>query len=268
MLRTEWLTPHMIRVVLGGEGLAGFDAGEFTDHYVKLIFPPPGAPYGHPVDPEAVEAEHPRELWPVTRTYTVRSWDEENGELAVDVVHHGDTGIAPLWAAATGPGDRISMFGPGGGYAPAADADWHLLAGDESSLPAIAAAVEGLPADAHAVVLVEVAGAEEEQPLATPEGVTLTWIHRDTAQGATGDALVAAVREATERDGDVHAFVHGEADMVRELRRLLRVERGVPRERLSASGYWRRGRTDEGWRAEKKEWNAAVEADEGNAATE
>ena len=183
MLRTEWLTPHMIRVVLGGEGLAGFDAGEFTDHYVKLIFPPPGAPYGHPVDPEAVEAEHPRELWPVTRTYTVRSWDEENGELTVDVVHHGDTGIAPLWAAATGPGDRISMFGPGGGYAPAADADWHLLAGDESALPAIAAAVEGLPADARAVVLVEVAGAEEEQPLVTPEGVTLTWIHRDTAAG-------------------------------------------------------------------------------------
>ena len=76
VLRTEWLTPHMVRVVLGGDGLAGFAAGEFADHYVKLIFPPPGAPYGLPVDPEAVEAEHPRELWPVTRTYTVRSWDE------------------------------------------------------------------------------------------------------------------------------------------------------------------------------------------------
>ena len=67
----------------------------------------------------------------------------------------------------------------------------------------------------------------------------------------------------------MHAFVHGEADMVRAVRRHLRLERGVPRERLSASGYWRRGRTDEGWRAEKKEWNAAVEADEmGQAAAE
>ena len=36
----------------------------------------------------------------------------------------------------------------------------------------------------------------------------------------------------------------------------------MPREQLSASGYWRMGRTDEGWRAEKAEWNAAVEADE------
>ena len=36
----------------------------------------------------------------------------------------------------------------------------------------------------------------------------------------------------------------------------------MPREHLSASGYWRLGRTDEGWRAEKAAWNAAVESEE------
>ena len=61
----------------------------------------------------------------------------------------------------------------------------------------------------------------------------------------------------------MHAFVHGEAGFVRELRRFLRAEHAVPREQLSASGYWRLGRTDEGWRAEKAAWNAAVEADDG-----
>ena len=266
VLHTTWLTPAMIRLGLGGEGLAGFDAGEFTDHYVKLIFPPPGAPYGLPVDPAAVEDEHPRELWPVTRAYTVRAWDSAAGVLTVDLVRHGDDGIAPAWAAAARPGDRISLFGPGGAYAPAHDADWHLLVGDESALPAIAATVEALPAAASAVVIVEVAGPEEEQPVVTPADVELTWIHRGAATGAPGghrnDPLLAAVRAATERGGDVDAFVHGEADMVRAVRRHLRVERGVPRGRLSASGYWRRGRTDEGWRQEKKEWNAAVEADE------
>jgi NADPH-dependent ferric siderophore reductase len=266
VLHTTWLTPAMIRLGLGGEGLAGFDAGEFTDHYVKLIFPPPGAPYGLPVDPAAVEDEHPRELWPVTRAYTVRAWDSAAGVLTVDLVRHGDDGIAPAWAAAARPGDRISLFGPGGAYAPAHDADWHLLVGDESALPAIAATVEALPAAASAVVIVEVAGPEEEQPVVTPADVELTWIHRGAATGAPGghrnDPLLAAVRAATERGGDVDAFVHGEADMVRAVRRHLRVERGVPRGRLSASGYWRRGRTDEGWRQEKKDWNAAVEADE------
>ena len=80
--------------------------------------------------------------------------------------------------------------------------------------------------------------------------------------GLPGQALVAAVRGAELPAGSLHAFVHGEAGFVRELRRFLRGERSVPREQLSASGYWRLGRTDEGWRAEKGEWNAAVEADE------
>ena len=260
MVRTERVTPAMVRVVLGGEGLAGFGAGEFTDHYVKLIFPPAGAPYGLPVDPAAVEAEHPRELWPVTRAYTVRSWDADAGELTVDVVHHGDEGIAPAWATTARPGDRISLFGPGGAYAPAADADWHLLVGDQSALPAISATAEALPAGTSAVVVVQVPGPADEQPLVTPADVTLTWVHGDAD---AGEAVLAAVRAATGRGGDVHAFVHGEADLVRVVRRHLRVECGVPRERLSASGYWRRGRTDEGWRAEKKQWIAAVEADEG-----
>ena len=259
-MRTERLTPSMIRVVLGGAGLTGFGAGEFTDHYVKLIFPPAGAPYGLPVDPEVVETEYPRELWPVTRAYTVRSWDPHSGELTVDVVHHGDEGIAPAWAAAARPGDRISMFGPGGAYAPATDAGWHLLVGDQSALPAISAAAEALPAGISAVVVVQVPGPADEQPLETPADLSLTWVHGDAD---SGEAVLAAVRAATGRGGDVHAFVHGEADMVRLVRRHLRVECGVPRERLSASGYWRRGRTDEGWRAEKKLWNAAVEADEG-----
>lgn len=41
----EWLTPHMIRVVLGGPGLAGFTAGSHTDEYIKMLFPVEGAAF-------------------------------------------------------------------------------------------------------------------------------------------------------------------------------------------------------------------------------
>ncbi len=60
----------------------------------------------------------------------------------------------------------------------------------------------------------------------------------------------------------MHAFVHGEAAAVKELRQYLRVERGLGLDRLSISGYWRLGVDDEGWRASKREWNAAIEQDE------
>jgi NADPH-dependent ferric siderophore reductase len=261
VVRTSWLTPHMVRVVLGGTGLAGLPVGEFADHYVKLLFPPPDAPYGVPYDVEQVRAELPPEQWPVTRTYTVRAWDPAAAELTIDFVHHGDEGVAGPWAAAARAGDRIQFTGPGGAYTPRPDADWHLLAGDESALPAIAATLDGLPQDARALVFVEVAGPEEEQAdLVAGPGVGLRWLHRGGA--GPGAALVPAVRATALPPGSGHVFVHGEAHAVRELRRHLRAERGLDPAWTSISGYWRRGDTEDGWQSTKREWNAAIEAEE------
>ncbi|KIR60620.1 MULTISPECIES: siderophore-interacting protein [Micromonospora] len=262
VLRTWRPTPHVIRLVLGGEELTGLPVGEHTDHYVKLVFPPDGVTYPEPVDLAAIR-RLPAEQWPRLRAYTVRSFDAAAGELTIDVVHHGDEGVAGPWAARLRPGDPVRFVGPGGAYAPSPDADWHLLVGDESALPAIAAALERLPAGAPARVFLEVADAAEEQPLPSKGDVELTWLHR--ADRPVGEALVAAVRALDFPPGTVHAFVHGEATFVRELRRLLRVERGVPREWLSISGYWRRGMDDEGWRSTKPDWNRQVEADEATA---
>lgn len=252
-------TPHVIRLVLGGDELAGLPVGEFADQYVKILFPVPGAVYPEPIDLATIRRDLPSTQWPRLRAYTVRAFDAQAGELTVDVVYHGDEGLAGPWAAALRPGDLVRFVGPGGAYSPSPDADWHLLVGDESALPAIAVALERLPAGAPATVLVETSNPAEEQPLPSPGQVRLTWLHRDDRP--VGAALVAAVR-ALDFPPGVHAFVHGEATFVRELRRLLRVERGVPRERLSISGYWRRGVNDEGWRASKADWNRQIEAEE------
>ncbi|GAA5065409.1 NADPH-dependent ferric siderophore reductase [Thermocatellispora tengchongensis] len=259
----RWLTPHMIRVVLGGEGLADFEAGAYTDHYVKLLFAPPGVSYPEPFDIEAIRRDLPREQWPVTRTYTVRRWDPAARELTIDFVHHGDRGVAGPWAASAKPGDVLRLFGPGGAYAPDPAADWHLMAGDESALPAIAAALERLPSGAPAHVFVEVAGPQEEQPLDSPGDVKLVWLHRGEAE--VGERLVQAVRALEFPAGAVHAFVHGEAGFVKDLRRLLRVEHGLPMSQLSISGYWRRGTDEDGWQSGKREWNRQVEEEEAAA---
>lgn len=258
VVRTERLTPHMRRVVLGGPGLAGFAADTCTDHYVKLLFGPAGVTYPEPFDLERIREEFPREQWPVTRTYTVRGWDPERGELALDFVIHGDEGLAGPWAARVQPGETVRFLGPGGAYTPDPAADWHLLAGDESALPAIARALETLPAGARAHAFVEVSGPEEEQKIDT--GVPVVWLHR--GDRPVGEALLEAVRGLDFPQGRVQAFVHGEAGFVKELRRLLRVEHQIPREDLSVSGYWRLGHNEDGWQASKREWNARVEAEQ------
>ena len=250
----------MTRVVLGGDGLAQFATRGQTDHYVKLLFPAPGVTYPEPLDVRRIREEFPREQWPTSRTYTVRDWDAETSELSLDFVIHGDEGLAGPWAANAKPGDAIHFSGPGGGYAPDPEADWHLLAGDESALPAIAAAVEVLPTSAVAHVFVEVEDAAEEQKLDAPEGAVVTWVHREGAP--VGEKLVAAVTALEFPEGTPHVFVHGEAGFVKELRRLLRVEKALPLDRLSISGYWRLGHNEDGWQSSKREWNQQVEAEQ------
>ena len=59
----------------------------------------------------------------------------------------------------------------------------------------------------------------------------------------------------------MHAFVHGEADEIREIRRHLLADRGLARGDMSCSPYWRRTMTDEAWRQVKGDYVAAMEAD-------
>jgi NADPH-dependent ferric siderophore reductase len=262
--RTEVLAPAMVRVIFTGEDLRAMPALEFTDHYVKILFPPAGADYAWPFDPDELRASRPADEWPVTRTYTIRSYDPLSGEMAVDFVIHGDEGVAGPWAANAQPGDRIGFFGPGGGYAPEPTAAHHVYVGDEAAIPAIATALERLPAGARASALLEVQGPGDHQPMPVTDRTTLTWVDRGSRP--YGEALVEAVRAAGLPDGKLDVFVHGNAEMVRQLRRWLFVDLRVDRSAVSISGYWRTGQTEDRWQATKREFNQEMEADEARAA--
>lgn len=258
VVRREQLTPSLVRVVLGGAGLAGFRATTDTDAYVNLAFAPPGAAYGPVFDPTEVKETLARDWWPARRRYTVRRWDGAAGELTLDFVVHGDRGAAGPWALHAEVGDVLVLEGPSSGYRPDPSADWHLMIGDESALPAIAASLEVLEPGATAVVRLVCDGPDHELPLPSPADVDLAWVHR-TADDPT--PLPAAVEALDLPRGRVHAFVHGEADEVRAIRRHLLAERGMERKDMSCSPYWRRTMTDEAWREVKRDFVAAMDAD-------
>lgn len=264
---TSWLTPSLVRVVLGDGDLHGFampgGAEPDTDAYVNVAIPPSGAPYAEPsgvFDPAQVKAEHPADVQPARRRYTVRSWDAQAQELTLDFVVHGDDGVAGPWAKRAEPGDVLVFQGPGSGYRPDPQADWHLLVGDESALPAIAASLEAVPAGALAVVRLVCDGPDHEIPLSTPGALDLKWLHRTGGDGDV-DLLADAVRTLAFPRGRVHAFVHGEADEIRAIRRHLLADRGLSRGDMSCSPYWRRTMADEAWRQVKGDFVAAMDAD-------
>ena len=249
VLRTERISPHMVRVVAGGDGFDGFADNGFTDHYVKLVMPRPGVEYPEPFTPEAVQEALPREQWPVFRTYTVRRHDPVARELWIDFVHHGDHGFAGPWAASARPGDPLRFRGPGGAYSPDPGAPWHLLAGDESALPAIANALEAMPVGASVVALVEVDGPEDELDLSCAGDLDLRWLHRDAGDPGF-DAAVAGLAFSP---GAPCVFAHGELAQIRSLKAHLAGDRGLDPAAMSISGYWRRGKDEDGFQAEKRE---------------
>jgi NADPH-dependent ferric siderophore reductase len=257
---TARLTPSMVRVVLAGGDLDGFEMPADTDTYVNLAIPPADAPYDAVFDPKQVRDEHPAEVQPARRRYTVRSWDAAAKQLTLDFVVHGTDGVAGPWADNVAEGDVLVFEGPGSGYRPDPDADWHLLVGDESALPAIAASLEVVPEGALVVVRLLCDGPDHEIELPSAGTVDLQWLHRAGDENDV-DLLVESVRTLAFPRGRVHAFVHGEADEIRAIRRHLLAERGLDRADMSCSPYWRRTMADEAWRRVKRDFVAAMDAD-------
>jgi NADPH-dependent ferric siderophore reductase len=263
VVRREELTSHMFRVVLGGSGFGTFTPSKFTDSYVKLVFVGDDVDMASLPQPLTLDsfADLPPAEQPVVRTLTVRRADPAAREIAIDVVVHGEHGAAGLWAATAEPGQPVYLMGPSGAYAPDPAADWHLLAGDETALPAISVALEALPANAIGQALIEIAGPEDEIPLTAPQGVRIDWIYRGGRADLIGEdragdfaPLIEAVKSAPWLPGQVHAFVHGEAQAVmHNLRPYIRKDREVDAKWASISGYWRRGRTEETFRQWKRE---------------
>lgn len=263
VVRREELTSHMFRVVLGGSGFGTFTPSKFTDSYVKLVFVGDDVDMASLPQPLTLDsfADLPPAEQPVVRTLTVRRADPAAREIAIDVVVHGEHGAAGLWAATAEPGQPVYLMGPSGAYAPDPAADWHLLAGDETALPAISVALEALPANAIGQAFIEIAGPEDEIPLTAPQGVRIDWIYRGGRADLIGEdragdfaPLIEAVKSAPWLPGQVHAFVHGEAQAVmHNLRPYIRKDREVDAKWASISGYWRRGRTEETFRQWKRE---------------
>lgn len=263
VVRTEQLSEHMVRVVLGGSGYDTFRPSEFTDSYVKVVFVRHGIDVAALPQPLTLDSFDglPDEDRPVIRTLTVRRADPVAREISIDVSVHGDHGVVGPWATGAQPGQAVYLMGPNGAYAPDPAADWHLLAGDESALPAISAALEALPADAVGKAFIEVASPDDELALTAPQGVQLNWLHRGgradlVGQDRAGDnaPLVEAVTTTLWLPGQVQVFIHGEAQAVmHNLRPYIRKEREVEAKWTSISGYWRRGRTEETFRQWKKE---------------
>ena len=232
LVASEALTPRLRRLTFSGTDLGRFASAE--DLHVRLYLPPPGVrrpewprpgPDGRTLWPDAP-------LCPEVRYYTIRRAHSDSGEI--DFVLHDDPGPGARFALEARPGAVCGSAGPMGRAAP--PAAWTLLAGDETALPAIARMLEAMPPQASGVVLIEADEAEAGYPLAAPEGVSVRWLDHGPES-----PLCSAIRALDFPEGDdLFVWVGCETGAARSLRKHLRSERGLTRERHLVVGYWER----------------------------
>lgn len=206
VLRRERVSDHLVRVVLGGPGLAGFVSTGVPDEWVGLVVPGQFQ----------------------SRYYTVRSWD--GAELVLDVVVH-DVGLVTEWVQGECLGHTVTLTEAKGSFAMPADAAWLILVGDLTAMPAMARILEEARVPAH--VYAEV---PDELADYLPAAASVHWLD----QPGDGESRLASVVESIDwPEGEGYFWMAGESAQMRAVRKHLMRERRLPTTAYDVMGYWR-----------------------------
>ena len=210
VLRREQISDHLVRVTLGGAGLAGFTSTGIPDEWVGLVVPGQFQ----------------------SRYYTVRSWS--GGELVLDIVVHA-VGLVTEWAQPRGGGDvvgqTVTITEPKGSFALPADAGWLVLVGDLTAMPAMARIAETVevPTRIWAEVPDDLSGY-------LPARAEVTWL---SPPGPGESRLAEVVAGIDWPEGEGYFWMAGESAQMRAIRKhAMRVLR-LPSPAYDVMGYWR-----------------------------
>jgi NADPH-dependent ferric siderophore reductase len=199
------LSPHLVRLTLAVD--RAFASTGICDEWVGLVVPGQFQ----------------------SRYYTVRSYDA--GRLVLDVVLH-EVGLVTEWVVRDDcVGSTVTVSEPKGSYAPPEGAQWQLLVGDLTGLPAIARIAEtsGLPTRIWAEV-------PDLLPSYLPSTAEVTWLD---SPGNGSSRLAEVVESIDWPAGDGYFWMAGESAQMRAIRKHLMRERKLPATAYDVMGYWR-----------------------------
>jgi NADPH-dependent ferric siderophore reductase len=243
VLRTQSLAPNFLSVVFTGDDLDDFVSASFDDH-IKLFFPEPG-------QDQAALANSAVGSTPsgIRRDFTPRRFDRANRELEIQFALHG-TGPASEWTSRAKKGDMLGIGGPRGSRVIPVDFDWFLMVGDATAFPAMGRRLDELPAGKNITVIAAANGPDERIELAGENAngsngagnpnFRIIWVDLQTDP----KALEHAVAEFNVPAGEGYVWAAGEAAAMRAIHADLAGSRGVPKARIRAAAYWKKGTAD------------------------
>jgi NADPH-dependent ferric siderophore reductase len=193
------LSAHLVRLTLAVD--PAFESTGIPDEWVGLVVPGQFQ----------------------SRYYTVRSCDA--GELVLDVVVH-DFGLVTEWVVRDDcVGSTVTITEPKGSHALPDGAQFQLLVGDLTGLPAMARIVESsrLPTRIWAEV-------PDDLSSYFPADTDVTWVDGPLSEVVQGIEWPA---------GEGYFWMAGESAQMRAIRKHLMRERRLPASAYDVMGYWR-----------------------------
>lgn len=233
-----FVTPGMVRIVLGGEGLWDYPTTGIPDEFARLYFPDNDAGLiSHPDLPVSPEQEEEQSVERChSEVYTIRSFDRMKRELVIDfVVHEG--GKASEWAQRARPGDPLVLTSPHGMYLPQKPNGKQLFVCDATGLPALARILDSLPSEVDALAVVEIADPSHRYVLQSCCTLQTIWLER-SGNGVAPSQLFSALRSLAANNLPDYVWMAGEHKEARAIRRHLRQQWRLPADRYAVVGYW------------------------------
>ena len=245
VIRKTQLSPNMLRVTFGGEAMKGFPTDAASAN-IKLLLPQ--AEHDHAAYIEALNGTGTK---PIKRTYTVANYDADSNELDIDFALHSHAGPATAFALNAKLGDLVGIAGPSQPKLVNKDADWFLIAGDMTAIPAIEANLRYLPDNARGHIVIEVQDDNDKRDFAKPDLMQLTYLLNSKPEDG-GSILAETVTSLEWLPGTPSVWMAGESSGVREVRTYLAKTKLLDRRCRYTSGYWQIGQDEDDFQLVKR----------------
>lgn len=183
---------------------------------------------------------NPPEGQPISRVYTVRSFNPVNAQIEIDFVKHEDLSPAMEWLNSAQVGTKIGLIGPRPHFIPNFTAKKHVVMfADDTAVPALYSILKQWELGISADIFIESFEKDIASQLPELEHVKIHSFHKEHHTSQKGLLLKAAF--ALENYENITIWAACERNEVRALRQFFLEDQQLNKNDVRIAGYWRDG---------------------------
>ncbi|HFG6924738.1 acinetobactin utilization protein BauF [Acinetobacter baumannii] len=183
---------------------------------------------------------NPPEGQPISRVYTVRSFNPVNAQIEIDFVKHEDLSPAMEWLNSAQVGTKIGLIGPRPHFIPNFRAKKHVVMfADDTAVPALYSILKQWELGISADIFIESFEKDIASQLPELEHVKIHSFHKEHHTSQKGFLLKAAF--ALENYENITIWAACERNEARALRQFFLENQQLNKNDVRIAGYWRDG---------------------------